>query len=139
LGNWKKDHPYQANLRHGAHSRTVRQKYSDLRTTEGQKLKAVIDSLVSDLGGPAQLNAAQNAILGALRSKFIVVFQISDYLDRQTDIIDSDGQLLACLGRNFLSYTESIRRDLEVLFGVKRRRAKQSYEKALKALSGGKT
>jgi len=121
LAKWQSEsgHHLQA-LRHGVYSQTVRQRYSDLRTNEGKRLKTVMDSIVDDLGGAEQLNSAQNVILGGLRSKFIVVFQIGKYLDRQFDIIDSNGELLACLKSNFLQYSESIRRDLETLYAVRK-------------------
>jgi len=119
LMKWKEEqgHP-EPNRKHGAFSGSVRQRYIDLRTSEGQRLKTVIDALVEDLGGPESVNAAQNVLIGGLRSKFIVIFQIGEYLDRQSCIVNDQGELLACLGRNFLSYTESIRRDLETLYAI---------------------
>ena len=119
LRKWQEEegHGLQ-NLKHGRYSTTVRQRYSDLRTSEGRRLKAVIDALVHDLGGPEGINAAQNVLMGGLRSKFIVVFQIGNYLDKQTRIIDPHGELLACLSKDFLRYTESIRRDLETLYSI---------------------
>lgn len=35
LEKWKSENPSGENLTHGAHSSTVRQRYSDRRTTEG--------------------------------------------------------------------------------------------------------
>ena len=139
LAKWQAEegHHQQA-TKHGAYSDTVRQRYSDLRTTEGKKLKSVIDSIINDLGGPTELNAAQNVVLGGLRGKFIVVFQISEYLDRQTSIIDNDGQLLACLGKNFLGYTDSIRRDLETLYGMSRAHFKRKVPRLEDLISESK-
>lgn len=105
---------------HGAKSLTIRKRYSDLRTVEGQRLKAVIDAITTDLGGPEGINAGQQVLLGGLQSKLIVIFQISDYLDKQSGIVNAAGELLPCMGKNFITYTESIRRDLEAIYGFKR-------------------
>jgi hypothetical protein len=126
LMKWKASQPgghVTPNLKHGVGSATIRQRYSDLRTTEGQRLKAVIDTLVADLGGPENINAGQQVILGALKAKFIVLFQISDYSDKQESIINAEGSLMNVLSRNFLAYAESIRRDLEVLYGFSRKKS----------------
>jgi hypothetical protein len=120
---WKASQPgghAEPSRKHGAKSTTIRKRYSDLRTVEGQRLKAVIDAIIGDLGGSEGINAGQQVLLGGLQSKLIVIFQISDYLDKQPSIVDAAGELLPCMGRNFLSYTESIRRDLEAIYGFKR-------------------
>lgn len=121
---WKSKQPHghaEPCLRHGAYSTNVRKRYSDKRTSEGQRLQKVIDSLVADLGGPTAVNSAQTLILASLRSKLAVIWQIGDWVDKQESVITPDGNLLNVLGRNFLSFCESARRDLEVLFAVSRR------------------
>lgn len=101
---------------HGAYSKEVIARYSDLRTKEGRRLEDVIQGLISDLGGAANVTAAQNIILGNIKAKLIVIFQISDYADRQNIILDEKkGTIIPCLGRNFLAYSEALRRDLESL------------------------
>jgi hypothetical protein len=121
LMKWQEEHGHhQQALKHGAQSQTIRKRYSDLRTVEGQRLKAVIDAITADLGGPEGINAGQQVLLGGLQSKLIVIFQISDYLDKQSGIVDAAGELLPCMGKNFITYTESIRRDLEAIYGFKR-------------------
>jgi hypothetical protein len=139
LAKWQAEEGYhQQALKHGAYSATIRQKYSDRRTAQGKRLKAVEDDLVEDLGGPLEINAAQSVILGGLRSKFIVIFQIGDFLDRQTSIISKDGELMPCLGRNFLSYTDSIRRDLETLYGMAKTKIKRQVPKLEDLISKSK-
>lgn len=101
---------------HGAYCQHIRERYSDLRTKEGQRLHAVTQGLIADLGGQANINTAQSVIIENIKSKLIVLFQISDYADKQITIVDENtGELLPCLGRNFLSYSEALRRDLEAL------------------------
>jgi len=42
------------------------------------------------------------------------------------------------LARHYTTYAESLRRDLEALYSTGKRRKPMSYEKALKAIEGGK-
>jgi hypothetical protein len=130
LAKWKDEQGNpEPNRKHGAYSTTIRQRYSDLRTTEGKKLKAVIDSVLEDLGGAPQINAAQQVLLGSFRGKLIVLFQISDYLDRQQSIINKDGYILPVLGQTYLSYSESVRRDLETLYGLSKSQLRRKVPK----------
>ena len=139
LAKWQQDEGHQKQaLTHGAYSATIRQRYSDLRTTEGRRLQVVIDGVVNDLGGPTELNAAQQVVIGSLRSKLIVVFQISGFLDRQESIINKDGYILPVLGQNFLQYQESIRRDLETLYGMNRSNLRRKVPKLSEIINGSK-
>lgn len=101
-------------LVHGARSARFAERYSDLRTREGRQLQNIIDGLVTDLGGQDQITAGMQLILNQLKSKLIVVLQLSKYADTQPDLV-RDGELLGCLGKNFLAYNESIRRDVQAL------------------------
>ena len=134
LKEWLDKNPAHGHLTHGATSSTVRKRYSDLRTTQGKQLQAIIDGLIDDLGGKAVLTSAQNLLLQNIRSKLIVLLQISKYADQQVSLINKEGELLPCLGRNYTTYSESLRRDLEALFSVKRKAGSLSYEKAMKQL-----
>ena len=137
LLDWKGNHPEGGHLKHGRYSGTVRQRYSDKRTSEGRQLKAIIDSLMDDLGGHESITAAQRLILDNIKSKLIVILQIGKYVDQQPSIINSVGELIPCLSRNYTAYAEGLRRDLESLFGYKRKPNHQSYEKVVKSLEGG--
>jgi hypothetical protein len=97
-----------------------------------------MQGLINDLGGQTELTSAQLLLLDNIRSKLIVLFQISKYVDLQPSIIDSAGRLLPCLGRGYTTYAEALRRDLEALFAIRKKPAIQSYEKTLRALQGGK-
>ena len=139
LADWKEKNPSGGALRHGAWSKQVRQRYSDKRTTEGKHLSSLVDGLIVDLGGSENLSTAQSILLNSIRSKLIVILQISKHVDMQESIINEKHELIPCLGRGFTTYSESLRRDLEVLFSVKRKSANMSYERALKAIEGGKS
>jgi hypothetical protein len=92
--------------------------------------------LVDDLGGSAELTSAQLLLIDNIRSKLIVLFQISKYVDEQECIINEKGELLPCLGKNYITFTEALRRALEALFTIRKKPAIQSYEKTLKAIGG---
>lgn len=138
LAKWKEENPSGGNLRHGAYSKHFRKRYTDKRTREGKQLEAVFQGLIEDLGGKTELTFAQLLILENIRSKLIVIFQISKHVDRQESIINKKGELLPCLGRNYTTYSESLRRDLETLFSIKRKPTLLSYENVMKKLNEGK-
>lgn len=116
LAKWKAENPQGGRLNHGAYSRHFRKRYMDGRTREGKRLNGVINALIRDLGGNKNVSTTQKLLLDNIRSKLIVLFQISKYIDRQPSIIDNrTHELIPCLGRNFTGYSEALRRDLEAL------------------------
>jgi len=117
LRRWQKTegHGLQR-MTHGAYSRTIRQKYSDGRTSEGKKLQGILTALEDDLGGAPNLSAGQQLIIAGMRGKVIVLLQMSDYLDRQQSVIDKDGELSGFLKREYLTYCDSVGRDIERLY-----------------------
>ncbi len=121
LRRWQEDegHHLQA-LKHGIHSTTKRKRFKDLRTQEAAWLKAVTTQLVDDLGGAESLNAAEQIILSTAETKLITIFLLGEYVDQQMAVVDSETkELLPVLQRSFLAYSESLRRDLEYLYGSK--------------------
>jgi hypothetical protein len=126
--------------KHGAYGIHARRKYSDLRSREGKHLKAIMDGIVSDLGGKDKLNSGQCLILDGLRSKIIIVQQIARYIDEQkTSLVNKQGELSSSILRSdFNMYSESIRRDLETLYIMRRRVKHSTYEKAIESLQRGK-
>ena len=109
---------------HGAYSREVQLRYIDLRTREGQQLKSIIEDLEADLGGNDKLNGAQRVILGNIRGKLIFLLQVGKYVDEQASVLDSKGEALPCLRGLYLQYQDSMRRDLETLYGFSRKEKK---------------
>jgi hypothetical protein len=113
LADWKAENPSGGNLKHGAYSSQIRQRYSDKRTTEGRRLDAIMKSLANDIG--PELSAIQSLILDRVREKLIVLMQIGKYVDQKPSVIDEKGELLSCLGRNYTGFSEALRRDLVAL------------------------
>jgi hypothetical protein len=100
---------------HGAYCQHFAKRYSDARTAEGKRLKAVMDSLVEDLGGHENLNAGQRLLLDTIQSKLIVILQVGKYVDEQPEIIKG-GELIPVLGKNYLAYLNSLRLALDQLY-----------------------
>jgi len=102
---------------HGAYSKETRRRYSDLRSREGKKLETVTKALIEDLGGADNMTAGQCLLLDRVREKLIVLWQIGKFVDdRQGSVLDENGALLPCLGRNYVSYSEALRRDVQELY-----------------------
>ena len=104
-------------LKHGAYSKHMARKYSDGRHREAKRLNAILDDLTEDLGGPASLNAAQRSHLRNASIRLKVILCISDFVDKEGTIINSEGILLPALGKNLTTYLEGLRRDIEALYG----------------------
>lgn len=83
-------------MTHGATSVHVRARYSDFRTREGKHLRGILRDLEDDLG---ELSAGQRLLLDSVRSRLIVLLQISKFADKQASIISADGELIPILGK----------------------------------------
>lgn len=125
LVKWKQKNPGQCHTTHGVGNKTVRKRYTDLRTTEGKQLQAIVDGFVADCGGTEALDTRQQVMLGVIRTKLITILIISDYVDKQIteDKLIQDGELIPILGgrrKGFLEYAESLKKDLETLYAGNR-------------------
>jgi hypothetical protein len=101
---------------HGAASVTVAQRYDDLRTEEGKALKAAIDSLMDHYGGPEAISSPMQITIDAgIRPKLIVLTQISRWVNKQSEIVDAQGNVPDVLSRVYIAYTNSLMRDLQAL------------------------
>jgi hypothetical protein len=106
------------NVTHGAASGTVAQKYDDLRTQRGKALKETLDALILHFGGAQGVSAPMQILIdSAVRPKLIVLMQIGNWVNRQSEerIVDKAGNVPDVLSRVYLAYTNSLRRDLESL------------------------
>ena len=59
---------FLAPLKRGVYSQTIRKRYSDLRTREGQKLADTMKRIIADLGGPGNLAARESFLPVSARS-----------------------------------------------------------------------
>lgn len=148
LAAWRAKNPAGGGLKHGAYSAHVRKRYTDGRTREGKQLRAVMASLVEDLGGMTALRAGQLLILDRVREKLVILAQMGAGLDTaKTIFVARKGgapgvELLPFLSRGYLSFSEALRRDLELLYALSERKSSQgldldAYLKARKAGGDG--
>jgi len=121
LAKYTRAHGHTAPLKHGVYSVSVRRKFRDKRTNEGKQLSGAMTSVLDGLGGPENLDAAQQLILSGLESKLIVVLTISNYLEKQTELIGQDGKLIHILRKDFLNYSKAIKDDLMSLYTLRDR------------------
>jgi hypothetical protein len=113
--------PGQCHTSHGVSNKTVRKRYTDLRTTEGKQLQAIIEGFTADCGGPECLDSRQQVLLAIIRTKLITILIISDYVDRQIsdDRLIVEGELIPILGgprHGLLGFAESLKKDLDSLY-----------------------
>jgi hypothetical protein len=115
--------------------RHPRRRLLDGRSSEARRLKTVLRALVEDLGGEEGLTPAQRLILGQLREKLVALAAITMHLDKQASAIGEDGQLIPALRRSHLAYSNSVRRDIEALHGLRDTRKKkiQSLEEYVRS------
>ena len=136
LAKWLSDHPERGRISHGAHSAHIKKRYGNRNFKEGKHLYAVMKSLVDDLGGPEAISASQKLLLDSIKSKLIVLLCISQYIEKQDSLISASGELLPCLGRNFTTYSESLRRDLEALAALAGKKGKVDLNEYLAGAYG---
>jgi hypothetical protein len=71
------------------------------------------------VGGLEGMTAPQGLLLAAMEAKLIILWQISDYVDKNS-VVDGGGELLPCLNKGFVQYSDSLRRDLVTFYGLSR-------------------
>ena len=113
-------------LKHGANSPNFKQRFDDLRTTQGQALHNTMQNLISDLGGEMNLTAPMRIMLNSnIRPKIVTLMCINTFLNKQRgDIINESGELVACLGNNYLAFSNALRLDLQALNDMAQRAGK---------------
>lgn len=75
-----------------------------------------MDALTAHFGGLEHISAPMSILLdSAIRPKLIVLRLISEWVNRQAELISATGELPNVLGANYLAYTNGLRRDLESL------------------------
>jgi len=127
---------------HGAHTTHFRKRYGDGRTTEGRFLRAIENGLIEDLGGLENISTGQKLILGRIREKIRIMKCIGDYVDKQPNIVQKDGEILPCLGKNYVTYSESLRRDLQFIYELANKKPSKipdldDYIKKAKTIEAG--
>ena len=115
---WKAEHPGESALKHGARSRRVMRKWTDLRCRQGRELAAILAEIEDDLG---PLSPGQKVILRNVGAKLAIVKQIASWAERQPSVV-ADGKLLPILAENFVTYTGAIERGIRALYELASRK-----------------
>jgi hypothetical protein len=98
----------------------------DGRSAEARRTKTVLKKMVEDLGGEAGLSGAQRLVLTQLSEKIATVHVLATHIRAQAVLIGEDGELIPALRRSYLAYSNSVRRDVEVLFQLRERPSKKA-------------
>lgn len=116
LEGYRKKNPAGGNLKHGGESRTIRKRFDDMRTNQGKTLAAVLKELMEHFGGPKNITAPMQLLIDAgIRPKLITLMCINDYINKQAELINGSGELLSCLGKNYIGFSNALRLDLSAL------------------------
>jgi hypothetical protein len=119
LHEWKERTPGQGKITHGAQSETYRKRFDDQRTAQGKALAEALSALMDHFGGPANITAPMQLLIDSgIRPKLITLMCINDFITKQKSIISSDGELIPCLGRNYISFSNALRLDLQTLLDM---------------------
>ena len=115
-------------IKHGAHSPTVRKRFDDLRTNQGQALHGIMTSLVDHFGGETALTAPMRILIDInIRPKLITILLINDHINKKQDkILNDEGELIKCLSANYLAFSNALRLDLVALNDMAAKAGKSS-------------
>lgn len=123
LKKYRDEHPEGTNVRHGSTCRHFRARYSDARTVQGKALRAVLEGIVDDLGGESAVTVAQRLILARVKEKLISLDLIGKWLDHRRELLVSEaGEVPPVLRGPYLTLSDSMRKDLEVLYNLASKR-----------------
>ncbi|HIC90655.1 MAG TPA: hypothetical protein EYP21_01045 [Syntrophaceae bacterium] len=107
-------------IKHGVYKLMKRLKRGELdgRSTPAKFLQEIRQLILDDLGGPSNLTNRQYILLDTILLPQLLFYRtMAEYAMTQGNkIIDEEGNLIGCLGHNFLAYGENIRRNLERLY-----------------------
>lgn len=103
-------------FKHGGHS--LMKRYGDgkidRRTSMGKYLEDVKSGFIKEIGEPSP---PQEILLQLIMQKIAFISAIADYCNRQgTQIVNGSGDLLPCLSKSYLAFSNALVRDIKALF-----------------------
>ena len=112
ISTGKKNNLYK----HGGHS--LMKRYGDgkidRRTSMGKYLEDVKSGFIKEIGEPSP---PQEILLQLIMQKIAFISAIADYCNRQgTQIVNGSGDLLPCLSKSYLAFSNALVRDIKALF-----------------------
>ena len=106
---------FHGNIVHGANSGTIRKRFDDKRTGQGRQLSIAMKSL-TDHFGAENITAPMQILLDAnIRPKIVTMILISEYINTQETLVSPTGELPPVLAKNYIAFSNALRRDLESL------------------------
>ena len=74
-----------------------------------------------------------------IRPKLITLITISDFINKQKSLVSDDGELLPVLAKNYIAFSNALRRDLQALLEMaKTDVAKSKIPRIEDIIRGGK-
>jgi hypothetical protein len=105
-----------------------RRRSLDGRSAEARRRKLVLRDLALELGG--DLSAGQKIVMLQLDVKLAALDTLRSHIEKQASLIGEDGDLHPALRRAFLGYSNSVARDVALLFGLQDGRKKKTPDLA---------
>lgn len=109
-------------LKHGGHrlERLLTTGKVDGRSELGVAQRRLRSRIEADLGGTENLSTQERLIVDRIVKKILMIEAIETYAFSRRSILKRNGDLIGCLGKNYLAYSAELRRDLLAL-GLQRR------------------
>jgi hypothetical protein len=126
-------------FKHGGHSliRKYQEGKLDRRTSMGKHIEAVKESIIEGIG---ELSAPQKILLELILQKIIIISAIAEYCNRQgTQIVNGSGDLLPCLSKSYLAFSNALVRDIKALYELQEIKKQAEREKSDEAYLRGIT
>ena len=92
-----------------------RERKPDMRRADDRALQAWQSAIVSDLGGPTELDMLQNSLLDRATELLIILRHIAAWIQRE-GVMLPDGNLQPALKTSYISYSNSFRHCLESIY-----------------------
>ncbi len=109
-------------LKHGVHSKMAQGRFGDARTKDYREIETALDRIAGDYGGRSEMSGAQLTLLDSIRPMLIVLIQVGRFVGKRAEVVDEKGNLLPVLDKNFLTYCESIRRHIQAIHELGKKR-----------------
>jgi len=108
-------------LKHGGYALLARLSNNRLdgRSEVGVALRQLRQNLGADLGGLKSLSTQQRILLDRAVRKVLILEAMENYVLTRKSLFKRNGELVGCLGKNYLAFSAELRRDL-VTLGLKR-------------------
>lgn len=112
--------------RHGAYAAVKRFKEGkiDNRSREGRLLKSIRAKFLNDLG---KLNAGQEVLLQLILEEILFLSIMGKFAKAQGINIIRDGRLIGALAENYISYSNTISRNIRLLYDLQPKKKESHY------------